>query len=107
MATKLIELEDGMLVEVEVEAIQARPIAGGAAEKVLNASLDRITPILVKTCRPIVAAWQQLSQDMDIDQAEVALGLSFESEGNLYLTKATAGANITVTMVLKPKAGEA
>jgi hypothetical protein len=101
VATKLIQLEDGLLVEAEVPEDQAEPISGGAVDKV-NAALDVIEPLLVKACKPITAAWKQLSDEAHIDQAQVALGLNFTGEGNVYIAKATAGANLTVTLVLKP-----
>ena len=102
VANKLIELEDGTLVEVEVPEDQAKQISGGFADRVSN-TFDRIRPVLVKTCRPIAEAWQEINQDMEIEQAEVEIGLSFEGEGNLYVTKSKAGANLTVKLVLKPK----
>jgi hypothetical protein len=103
MATKLIQLEDGTLVEVEVPPEQAQQISGGFADRV-NETFDKVRPILVNTCRPIAAAWKEISKEMEIEQAEVQLGLSFEGEGNLYITKSKAGANLTVKLVLKPKA---
>lgn len=102
MATKLIQLEDGTLVEIEVPADQAQQISGGFADKV-SATFDKIQPILVKTCRPITAAWKEISREIHIEQAEIELGLSFEGEGNLYVTKSKAGANLTVKMVFKHK----
>lgn len=45
MATKLIELEDGTLIEVDVAGEQIEQTAGGMADKV-NATLDKIKPIL-------------------------------------------------------------
>ncbi|MEI6775632.1 MAG: CU044_2847 family protein [Chloroflexales bacterium] len=106
MPTKLIELKDGTLVEVDVPADQARPIAGGAAERVMDATLERITPMILKVYQPISVAWEQLNQEMDLDSVDVEVGFSFESEGNLYLAKATAGANIKVTFSMKPRRGE-
>jgi hypothetical protein len=103
MATKLIQLEDGILVEVEVPPEQAQPISGGAADRV-SATFDQIRPILVKACRPIATAWKEINQDMNIEQAEIQLGFNFEGEGNLYITKSKAAANLTVKLVLKPKA---
>jgi len=103
MNTRLIKLQDGTLVEVEVRGGELQPIAGGAADHVA-ASIDKLTPILIKVCQPIVAAWGELNKDMSIEHAEVELGLSFEGEGNLYVTKATAGANLKVRLVLKPRA---
>ena len=100
--TKLIELADGVLLEVSVAPDEARPISGGLAEKV-NATFDKIQPVLVKTCRPIMAAWQELNREVLIDQAEIELGLSFEGEGNLYITKAKATANLSVKLVIRPR----
>lgn len=102
MATKLIELEDGTLVQVEVPGNEVQPISGGFADKV-GSTFDKIQPLLVRTIRPINAAWKELSQDMNIEQAEIELGLSFEGEGNLYVTRSSASANLTVKLTLKPK----
>ena len=102
MATKLIELEDGTLVEVEAPSDQVQQISGGFADRV-DATFDKIKPLLVKTCRPIAAAWKELNQEMNIEQAEVEIGFSFEVEGNIYVTKSKANSNLTVKLVLKPK----
>jgi hypothetical protein len=101
VATKLVQLEDGLLVEAEVPEDQAEPISGGAVDRV-NAMLDVIEPLLVKACKPITAAWQQLSGEVQIDYAQIALGVNFTGEGSVYIAKATAGANLTVTLILKP-----
>lgn len=102
MASKLIELEDGTLVEVEVPEEQAKQIASSTADCV-NTTFDKIKPILLKTCRPIAAAWKELNQEMHIEEAEIEIGFSFEGEGNIYITKAKAGSNLKVKLVLKPK----
>ena len=102
MANKLIELADGTLVEVEVPENQAQPISGGAADKIKDATIDKIKPILLKACKPIAEVWRELNKDMYIEQAEVELGLGFEAEGNLYITKAKGNANLVVKLTLKP-----
>lgn len=102
MSTQLIELLDGTLVEVEVSDDQPREVSWSFAEKV-DVTFDKVKPILINACRPIVAAYQELTQEMSIDQAEVEIGLSFEGEGNLYITKSKAGANLRVKLLLKPK----
>lgn len=100
MATKLIKLEDGTLVEVEVASDEVQQIAGGLAEKV-DATMNKMKPILLKTCQPIVAAVKDLREDVDLKQVEVEVGLSFDVEGNIYVTKAKFGANVLVRMTLK------
>jgi hypothetical protein len=102
VATKLIQLEDGLWVEAEVPENQAEAISGGAVAKV-DATLDQIEPLLIKACKPIGAAWQNLSHEVQVENAQIALGVSFTGEGNLYIAKATAGANLTVTLTLKAR----
>jgi len=106
MATKLIELQDGMFVEVEVPEAQAQQISGGFAEKVGATFEERVKPMLLKACKPIMEVWQELNREMHVEEAEVELGLSFEGEGNLYLAKSKAGAHVTVKLKLKPKKQE-
>ena len=101
MATKLIQLEDDTLVEVEVQPDQAQPISGGFADRV-DTTFDKIRPILLRVCRPIADVWQEINQEMNIEQAEVEVGFAFEGEGNLYVVKSKATANLTVKLVLKP-----
>ena len=102
MVTKLIQLEDDTLVEVEVLGDEVQEISYRFADKV-SASFTKIKPILIKTCRPVLAAWGELNKDMSIEQAEIELGLSFEGEGNVYVTKSKATANLTIKLTLKPK----
>ena len=106
MSTKLIRLQDGTLVEVEVTPGEARPIAGGEADKV-NSALDRIQPILMNVSKPVIDAWQSLPEHVSVEQVEIELGLSFEGEGNIFVTKAKAGANLTVTLTLKRRRSDA
>ena len=102
MSTKLIELEDGTLVMVEVPEDEARPISGGAADRV-SESFDQIKPLLKRACKPVAEVFKELNREMEVDQAEITLGLSFEGEGRLFVAKAKAGANLNVKLTLKPK----
>ena len=103
MSTKLIRLEDGSLIEVEATVDEAEQIAGGSAAERVHSTFDKIAPLLKKVCMPIANTRKELNQDMYVDQAEVEIGLSFESEGNVYVTKAKAGANLKIKLVMKQK----
>ena len=102
MAGKLIRLEDGLLIEAEVAESQAEQISGGYA-KTVTASLEKIRPILTSLCKPFAETWKEVNKEVSIEQAEVEIGLKFEGEGNLYITKAKTGANLTVKLVMRPK----
>jgi hypothetical protein len=103
MPTKLVKLrEDDILVEVEVSEEQAREISSRNADEV-DSTINKIYPVLVSACRPIINVWQAVKQDIQLEQAEIELGFSFEGEGNLYIAKTKATATLTVKLVVKPK----
>ena len=102
MATRLIELENGILVEAEVSEDEAEAAANNFIKGVKSA-FDQVKPILISISRPIAEAWQEINKDMEIEQAEVEVGLNFEGQGNIYITKGKAGTNLKVKLVLKPK----
>ena len=102
MSSKLIKLDDGILVEIDASDDEMSEVSDKSASHV-SASLDRVKPILLKACRPIAEVWKELNQDVHIDQAEIEIGFSFEGEGNIYITKAKASSNIKVKLILKPK----
>ena len=102
MKTQLIRLDDETLVEIEARTNQMVEVSSSLADRV-GTTLDKIQPILSRTGKPINAAWKELNQEMNIEQAEVELGLSFEGEGNLYITKSKATANLTIKLILKSK----
>jgi hypothetical protein len=101
MATKLIKLEDNILVEVEVSEEEATRIAHKLADQV-NSSISAIKPILITLCRPIAEAWEEINKNMHVEQAEVEIGFGFEAEGNIYITKAKTETNLTIKFTLKP-----
>jgi hypothetical protein len=102
MATKLIKLTDDTLVEVEVSEDHAQEISGGMAKRV-EASFDAIKDVLTSLCRPLSETWKELGKEMQVDSAEVQFGLSFESEGNIFVASAKTGGNLTVKLTMKPK----
>ena len=101
MATKLIQLKDSTLIEVQVSNDEAERISGGFASRV-DTTVETIKPLLIKICEPITEVWEEINQRATLAQAEVEIGLAFETEGNLYITKSTAAANIKIKLVLKP-----
>ncbi len=97
IGTKLIKLSDDTLVEVGTSIDGLMNLSGGEAEKV-DSAIDKVQPLLMRVCKPIAAAWHDLSKEVVLERAEIEVGFSFEGEGNLYVTKAKAGANIVVKL---------
>ena len=105
MAMQLIEMEDGLLVEVEVPQEQVDQIAGVVPEQV-DKAIDSVRPILLKACRPVVAVWGELNREMSIDKVEVELQLGFSAEGSVFLAKAKGNANLKIKLSIAPKSDE-
>ncbi|MFZ2727345.1 MAG: CU044_2847 family protein [Methylococcaceae bacterium] len=104
MASELIKLADGTKVEIEIPDNQVKAISnrGGVARNV-NTAIDAIKPLILKACKPISEIYKELDKEMTIDQVELELGLGFEAEGDLFITKAKGNANLVVKVTIKPK----
>lgn len=103
MSTQLIELKDGLLVEVETPPSEPpKPIAAGAAGQVEGA-MDAARDLLLKAVQPVAAVWEELNRDLTIEQVEIELALGFEAEGNLFLVKGKGNANVGFKITVKPK----
>ncbi len=94
MPNQLIELEDGLLVEVEMPQDQVNQIAGGMPEQVDKA---------IDTVRPVMSVWNELNQEMSITSAEVELQLGFSASGSVFLAKANGSANLKIKLSISPK----
>lgn len=96
---KVIKLNDGIEVEVDVQENQAREISD---ENVVDSSIDRIQSLLKKVLQPISETFNELDKDVCVDTVKVNIGVKIGVEGNFILAKSTAGANIQVEMTLRP-----
>lgn len=105
MAAEFVELQDGILVEIEPDPERPRQIAGGTIALV-DATIDAAKDLLLKAVQPVVSVWSELNRDLTIDQVVIELGLGFEAGGQLFIAKGTGKANINFKMTVKPKPQE-
>ena len=109
MTTKLIETRDNFLIEVEATPDDVQQISSRVAQHVqdtLDKTFDKIRPLLIQTCKPVIATWKEINETNDavgIEEVKIDLGLSFEGEGNIYVTKFKSGANLSIQLTLKQK----
>jgi hypothetical protein len=101
MAELIRFMKGDVLVEV-ARPDATLPVAGTGADKVeasFEAAVKRLEPVLA----PVVTAVQGSIARSGVKQAEVTLAFSFTAEGNLFLTKATAEANLEVKLTFEAK----
>lgn len=99
--SRLIELDDGSLIEVTSSEYDARPVSSRFADRV-SGSLRTISPMIEAACRPIFRALEEVqSSEGRISKAEVELGFNLEPEGNIYITKSANEAAIKVRLTLE------
>ena len=102
MARELLELdtEDGgtILVAVEVPegAVGRVATPGEPPIKKVDRSFDVVKALIVRGCRPLTKAFQQLHQETQATNAEVEFGVNFTAKGNVYLVESSGGASLKV-----------
>lgn len=102
----MIELADGIDVEVQLRGDQVREVSGSAAEKVAS-SIEDINPLILKVCGPLKSLWSELDKDMHVESIEVEFGVSFQIGGQIFIAQAAGGANLKVAIHLLRRAPSA
>ena len=102
MPTKIIELDDGIWVEVDTATGKMQPRVGGGS-KAIATGIAQLGDVMLKVVLPMVNTWRAM--DRDVAQAEVELGFKFSAEGNLYLAKTTGDTHLTIKLTIKPPEG--
>ncbi len=105
MSKKLIELENGLLMEVEIPQSEIEMISRGSDDIInrVESSMGTIENILVQSVKPITNVYNALNQEVTLEKAEVEIGIGFSAEGNIFIAKGNANANLKVKLVLSPK----
>ncbi|NJR66674.1 MAG: hypothetical protein HC772_17350 [Leptolyngbyaceae cyanobacterium CRU_2_3] len=80
--TKLIELSDEILIEVEAPTGQARPMSTASADRVQQA-IGVIKPLLTRIAQPVHEAVMDIQTTMPVENAELEINLGFTAEGNV------------------------
>jgi len=96
MTSRLIQLSDGALVEVDTPENEITQLSASTADKV-SATFEAIRPLLLKVCAPISEAWRELG-DTKVTGAEVELSFGFEAEGSVFLAKTKGTGNMKVKL---------
>lgn len=96
--TGLIQLEDGSLVEVEMPEYKAGEISAGVAQHTFSA-FSKVEGVLCNAAEPVVKAVKRISSSDNVSvTAEAEIGISFEAEGNVYVTKNKSEANLVIKL---------
>ena len=107
MSKKLIELENGLLMEVEISENRdgVEEISGGDDDLInrVDASMGTVEKMLIQSVEPIINAYKVINQDVVLEKAEVEIGIGFSASGNIFIASGNASANLKVKLVLKPK----
>ncbi len=104
MASKLIELEDGILMEVYVPENEVRPVSGGGLYKTsVSRSINAIEAILLKACKPVANVLTELNKEMSVSEVEVEVELGLEAEGYFFIAKGKTNTSLTIKLKLTPK----
>jgi Trypsin-co-occurring domain 1 len=102
MAREILELnaDEGQTILVAVDipedAVDWVVTSGEPPTKKLDRNFDEVKDTIVRGCRPLSQAFDQLRQEMHATDAEVEFGINFTSKGNIYLAESPDIASIKV-----------
>lgn len=109
MSTKYLELADGVIIEIG-GAQDVREEMHTSTAELIDTTMDMVSQRLRKILAPIANSFHSLYDSMDVpievESAEVELGLSFSAEGNIFVAKSKAEGTMKVTVSFKPKRSE-
>jgi len=95
MAKQIITLADG--IRVEAESTESEVAAGDGK---VDTTIESIRPTLLKVIRPVAAAWNELSNEITVEKAEIELGFGFEASGNFFVASTKGNVNLKVKLLV-------
>ena len=104
MPTELIELKDGLLVEVDSDPDDnPRQISANAASRA-DGAMEQAHELLLKAVQPVTSVWNELNRDLTIEQVEIELALGFEASGRMFIAQAKGSASVKFKLTVRPAA---
>ncbi len=107
MATELVQIENGFLIEVEESkpSNKPRPFSSGKDTRAIENRLSEAKEIIVKAVSNIIPAWDELAGKVKVESAEIEMGLGFEANGNIFIVQGKAKANLSIKLKISPNSG--
>lgn len=104
MASRLIELGDGVLVEVKAADNAPQEISTFGAERVsetFNRAEAVLRKIIPSVANALVNARDEMAKPIALESAELEVAFAFTTEGSAYIVKGSAEASLKLTVKFK------
>ncbi|MBW0278875.1 hypothetical protein OCF84_02950 [Shewanella xiamenensis] len=95
---KIVKLNDGLEVEIEINEKQAREIS---STKIVDSSIQEIQEILSRVIKPISNTYKELNKEVNISETKVTLGVKLGIEGNFFIAKSSTEAHLQIEITLR------
>lgn len=94
----LIRLQDGSLVEVELPEYKRSSLEYSSYSATpVSSGLDKLRTALSRIAMPIAQAATEVGEKTKTEASvEVEIGMGFDAEGRVYITKDKVGSNLNV-----------
>lgn len=103
MATELIQLRNGLLVEVQSDPADPPRQVSAAGARLANQAMDQARALLLEAMEPVASVWEELNSKMTVAEVEICIGLGFEASGKLFIVQGKGNANLEFTLKVRPK----
>jgi Trypsin-co-occurring domain 1 len=95
MATQIITLADGIRIEAEETRSEVAAFDGK-----IEQTIDAVKPVLLRVIQPLESAWNDLSQSLHVETAEVEIGFGIESTGHFFVASAKGNVNLKLKLTI-------
>lgn len=104
MATELVRIENGFLIEIEDPNPSKKPrkFSSGKDTREIENRLSDAKEIIVKAVSNIIPAWDELAGKVKVESAEIEMGLGFEANGSIFIIQGKAKANLNIKLKITP-----
>ncbi len=104
MRTRLIETEDGMLIQITEDESGPKPVSkkDKKPEKV-EEKYERITELIKKATKPISDSLANIKDDLKIKEANIEFYFGIGAEAKFFLAGSSIDSHIKVNLKISPK----
>lgn len=105
MGTSYLELADGIIVEIGSPGEKRKEMHSGDLERV-DSTFEMVGNIVEKIARPIGESFRNmqtaLAIPIEVEKAEIELGISFAAEGTIFVAKSKAEGSLNIKIIFRP-----
>lgn len=98
MMTELIEMKDGVLVQVQTEEGRVSAAGGKAEPRKVETKYEEVAELIRRACGPVANSLREMRDAIKLKEAEIEFFCGVGAKGKFFLAESSINGHIKVTM---------